>query len=67
MGNIKLFESKQIRTVWNEPDQKWYFVIADVIQVLTDTSNAKIILQKCVSGINGFRMGGDKLSPPPFG
>jgi hypothetical protein len=23
MRNIKLFESKQIRTVWNEADQKW--------------------------------------------
>jgi hypothetical protein len=31
MGNIKLFESKQIRTVWNEPDQKRYFVVADVV------------------------------------
>ncbi len=24
MSNIKLFESKQIRTVWNETDEKWY-------------------------------------------
>jgi prophage antirepressor-like protein len=39
MSNIKLFESKQIRTVWNEADKKWYFVVADVIQVLTDTPN----------------------------
>jgi DNA-damage-inducible protein D len=39
MSNIKLFESKQIRTVWNEADEKWYFVVADVIQVLTDTPN----------------------------
>jgi DNA-damage-inducible protein D len=30
MGSIKLFESKQIRTVWNEADQKWYFAVADV-------------------------------------
>lgn len=39
MSNIKLFESKQIRTVWNESDQKWYFIVADVVQVLTDTPN----------------------------
>ena len=37
MSNINLFESKQIRTVWNETDGKWYFVVADVIQVLSDT------------------------------
>ena len=46
MSNIKLFESKQIRTFWNEPDQKWYFVIADVIQVLTDTPNASDYIKK---------------------
>ena len=41
MGNIKLFESKQIRTVWNEGDQKWYFVVEDVVAVLTDSNDAK--------------------------
>jgi DNA-damage-inducible protein D len=46
MSNIKLFESKQIRTVWNEPDQKWYFVVADVVQVLTDTPNVTDYIKK---------------------
>jgi DNA-damage-inducible protein D len=46
MSSIKLFESKQIRTVWNEPDQKWYFVVADVVQVLTDTPNATDYIKK---------------------
>ncbi len=46
MSNIKLFESKQIRTVWNEQEQKWYFVIADVVQVLTDTPNPTDYIKK---------------------
>jgi hypothetical protein len=46
MSNIKLFESKQIRTVWNESDQKWYFVVADVVQVLTETPDPKDYLKK---------------------
>ncbi len=46
MSNIKLFESKQIRTVWNDSDQKWYFVVADVVQVLTDTPNATDYIKK---------------------
>jgi len=46
MSNIKLFESKQIRTVWNEVDQKWYFVITDVVQVLTDTPNPSDYIKK---------------------
>lgn len=33
---IKLFEQKQIRSVWSEEEEKWYFSIVDVIQVLTD-------------------------------
>ena len=46
MSNIKLFKSKQIRTVWNEQEQKWYFVVADVVQVLTDTPNPTDYIKK---------------------
>lgn len=41
MSNIKLFESKHIRTVWNEVEQKWYFVVEDVVAVLTDSNDPK--------------------------
>jgi hypothetical protein len=41
MSNIKLFESKQIRSVWNEDDQKWYFSIIDVVAALTDSLNPR--------------------------
>ena len=46
MSNIKLFESKQIRTVWNEFDQKWYFSVQDVVQLLTDTTDVKDYIKK---------------------
>ena len=46
MSSIKLFESKQIRTVWNEQDQKWYFVVEDVILVLTDSKDPKQYLKR---------------------
>lgn len=39
---IKLFEQKQIRSLWNEDDEKWYFSIVDVIQVLTEQSDYQI-------------------------
>jgi len=35
MSNIKLFKSKQIRSEWNEIEQKWYFAIVNVIEILT--------------------------------
>ena len=41
MSNIKLFESKQLRTVWNEAEQKWYFSVQDVVKVLTDSADVK--------------------------
>lgn len=46
MSNIKLFENKQIRSVWNGAELKWYFVVADVIQVLTDTPNPSDYIKK---------------------
>ncbi len=34
MSNIKLFDSKQIRSVYNETESKWYFSIVDIVEVL---------------------------------
>jgi len=33
--SIKLFEQKQIRTYWDQEQEKWYFSIIDVIVILT--------------------------------
>lgn len=41
MSYIKLFESKQIRSEWNETEQKWYFAIIDVIEILTESNNPR--------------------------
>ena len=41
MSAIKLFESKQIRSDWNEEEQEWYFAVVDVIAVLTDSTDPK--------------------------
>ncbi|MFI5196064.1 MAG: Bro-N domain-containing protein [Chitinophagales bacterium] len=46
MSNIKLFESKQIRSVFNNEDEKWYFVIEDVISVLTDSTDPKQYIKR---------------------
>ena len=41
MINIKLFESKEIRSVWNEEDRKWYFSLVDMVEVLTNSTNPR--------------------------
>ena len=38
---IKLFESKKIRTAWNEDEEEWYFSVVDVVGVLTDSPNPR--------------------------
>jgi hypothetical protein len=39
--SIKLFEQNQIRSVWNDDEEKWYFSIVDVIGVLTGTDRPR--------------------------
>ena len=46
MNNIKLFESTQIRSIWNEADEKWYFVVEDVVLVLTDSKDPKQYIRR---------------------
>ena len=41
MANIKLFESKKIRSQWDAEAEKWYFSIVDIIEVLTGTDRPR--------------------------
>lgn len=67
MSNIKLFESKQVRSIYNEQEEKWYFSIVDVVEVLTDSPNPQVywrVLKKrllaegnqTVTNCNGLKM-----------
>ena len=38
-NHINLFEGKQVRYLWDEEKQQYFFSVVDVIQVLTDSSN----------------------------
>ncbi|MDO5849800.1 MAG: Bro-N domain-containing protein [Methanobacteriaceae archaeon] len=39
VNEIKLFNDKQIRTVWDDEIEDYYFSIVDVIAILTDSEN----------------------------
>jgi len=41
MSNIKLFEDKQVRAIWVESEQKWYWSVVDVCSVLTEQSTQR--------------------------
>ena len=40
-NKIQLFEQQQVRAVWNEETEEWYFSIVDVVGVLTDSPNPR--------------------------
>ena len=40
--NIQLFEQKQVRSVWDEDEEKWYFSIVDVVSILSDSENPQV-------------------------
>lgn len=39
--SLQLFENKKVRTLWDDAQEKWYFSIVDVIQILTDSPNPR--------------------------
>lgn len=41
MSEIKLYENKEIRSVWDKEKEEWYFSIIDVVSVLTGSSNPR--------------------------
>ena len=43
---IQIFEEKQVRTVWDDEKEKWFFSIADVVSVLTDSTDPKQYIKK---------------------
>ena len=38
---IKLFEQKQIRSIWDDEEEKWYFSIVDVVEVLSGSDRPR--------------------------
>ena len=49
MSNLKLFESKQIRSVCYKQEQEWYFSVPDAIEVLTDSVDVKQNINRMLS------------------
>lgn len=46
MDEIKLYENKEIRSVWGEEKEEWYFSVVDVVGVLSESKNPTDYLKK---------------------
>jgi len=64
MSNVKLFESKQVRTTWNETEEKWYFSVQDVVELLTDTVDAKDYIKKMKKRDTELNFNWGTICPP---
>ena len=40
-NEVKIFEEKNIRTIWDEEQEKWYLSIVDVVAILTESPNPR--------------------------
>ena len=40
-SSVKLFESQEIRSAWNEDEEEWYFSVVDVVGVLTESQDGR--------------------------
>ena len=43
---LKIFDNNNVRVVWDDEQQEWYFCVVDVIEVLTDSINPTDYLKK---------------------
>ena len=39
VNKIKVFENKNVRTIWNEDEEDWYFSVVDIVSVLADSKD----------------------------
>ena len=45
-GDIKIFEDKKVRSVWDDETEEWYFAVVDVVEALTSSANPTDYLKK---------------------
>ena len=43
---IQVFDDKNVRIMWNEQEEKYYFSIADIVQILTDSTDVKQYIKR---------------------
>ena len=57
-----VFEEKEVRRVWHE--EQWYFVIADVVQILTDSSDVQGYIKDMRRRDNELSKGWGQIATP---
>ncbi|MDA3907235.1 MAG: Bro-N domain-containing protein [Bacteroidales bacterium] len=45
-NKVQLFQEQKVRTHWDEEQEKWYFSVQDVVQILTDSNDVKQYIKR---------------------
>lgn len=45
-NKIQLFQEQKVRTHWDEDNEKWYFSVQDVVQILSESKDVKQYIKK---------------------
>ena len=49
MSSIKLFEEKNVRSIYSEQDETWYFSVQDVVEILTESKDVKQYIKRMLT------------------
>ena len=63
---IQLFEERKVRTVWDDQEEKWYFCVVDVVEILTDSKNPTDYIKKMKKRDPELAKGWGQIVTPPF-
>ena len=64
MSNIKLFQDKKIRSVWNDEEEQWYFSVVDVVEALTNSNDPKQYIKRMRSRDEGLNSNWGTICTP---
>lgn len=45
-NKIQIFETQNVRTYWDEREEKWFFSVQDIVQILSESSDVKQYIKK---------------------
>ena len=66
-NSLKLFEGNQIRSVWNEEEEEWYFSVKDVVNALAEPTDVTDYIKKMRKRDTFLSEGwGQIVTPLPF-
>ena len=51
-NTIQIIEHKEVRSIWDEANEKWYISIVDVIAILTESDDAAAYWRKLKQKLN---------------